>query len=747
MRYAPAFHRLLSVAAAASAFLAAGCGGGDDGGSEPSPLFEMTVSPGTLTLQAGGQGSAGEGNVRASGDLTVSIARGNGFTGAVNVAVEGLPAGVSVTPLSIGQGQTSGVITVSATANAAVGAATLTLRGIGTGVATKTATVALTVTAAPAFTMSVAPTVLNIDQGANANTQITLTRVGGFTGSVDFSAANVPTGITVTFAPPSTTGNTATATVAVGAAVNAGTYTVTVRATFALLPTQSVNLTVNVRAVSPGGFTLQVLPAQLTIQQGQNANANVQIARTGNFTGTVNFTATVQPAGLTVAFNPAAAAGANTTVNAAAGAALAAGVYTVTIRGNAVGIPEQTTTLTVTVTATPGGTTVNYVFCAQSGIPTWFAFQSGAGGGAGPWSAVAPFGGNTFSFVVPFGVNQAAVAYVMEQAGKSTLSIIYASTAELVAQGAAPCQIPGTKTVNGTLTGLLNNEVGSVFLGSGFAPVFGQVPGGAFQLTKVEDGNRDLVVTVYNPAKDSTRIAFRRDQNPANNATLAPLNAPTETFAPQIQSISINNRGTDQAQVSALYRTKNAGIALLLAGPQGVFSQLVPSIPPAQQVAGEFHLHTVIATPPGNTTGFPFRAVSQFNASAADRTLTLPPVATDPVITTLATAPYVRVQASQTIISELRDYSLITFAPVSGTVAAVQISGTFAYYGGGPFVAAVPDFTGTTGWNNAWGLQPGILTNWTTLLAQWNVPNVIGSPTIQEGTVASTAGRSGSRTF
>lgn len=738
--------RFLFAAVAAVAFTV-GCGG-DDGGTGPDPVFELTVSPGTLTLQAGGLTSAGDASILASGDVTVSIARGNGFTGAITVTVDGLPAGVSVTALTIGPGVTSGVITVSATTNATVGPATLTVRGTGTGVASKTATVALTVTAAPSFTLSISPTTIGVDQGTSGNSQVTLTRAGGFTGSVDFSAANIPTSFTVTIVPPSTTGNSATVTVAVGATVPAGTYHVTLRASFALLPTQTADLTVNVRAVTPGSFTMQALPNQLTIQQGQNANTNLEISRTGNFTGPVNLTATVQPAGLTVTFTPASATGTNATVNAAAGSALAAGVYVVTIRGNATGIPERTATLTVTVTATPGGTTVNYVFCQATGIPLWFAFQSGSGAGASPWSAVAPFGGNTFSFVVPFGVTEAGIAYVMEQAGKTTLNITYASTAELVTQGTNVCPgVPGTKTVNGTITGMLASEVATVSLGTAVTQVFGVVPGGAFQLTKVEDGNRDLVVTVYNPAKDSTRIGFRRDQNPANNVTLAPFNVGAETFAPQIQNISIGNRSTDQAQVSAFYRTRNSGIALLLAGPQGAFSQLVPDVPLAQQVAGEFHQHTVIATPPGSTTGYPFRAVTQFNAAAADRTLTLPPVTTDPVITTLATAPYVRVQASQTIIAELKDFAMITFAPTAGTVAAVQISGTFAYYAGGPFFATVPDFTGTTGWNNAWGMQPGIPTDWTSMVARWSISNLIGIPSIQEGTVASTAGRSGSRTF
>lgn len=728
--------------------LAAACSGGDGGDGGPTPGFELQVSPTSVTIQAGGF-SAGA-DLRASQDITVSIARGGGFTGAVTVTVEGLPAGVSATGLTIAAGQTTGIVTLSAAANATAGAATLTVRGTGTDVAARTATVALTVTPAPAFTMSINPTGLTIPQGGNGNTTITLVRSGGFTGSVDFSSGTQISGVTITFAPPSTTGNTSTATISVGGGVAAGTYQVQLRASFALLPTQTATLNLTVTAPTPGGFTLQVLPPQLTIQQGGNANSNVAITRSGSFTGAVSFTATSQPAGLNVTFNPTPAPGANTTVNVAAPAALAAGAYVVTIRGTGTGATDQSVPLNVTVTATPGGTTVNYVFCAAGGIPVWFAFQSGSGAGASPWTAVTPIGGNTFSFVQPFGVTTGAVAWVMQQAGKTALTIVNASTAELVAQGTALCPpAAGTKAVNGSVTGLGGTEVATVSLGTRSTQVFGAVPGGAFALTNVEDGSRDLLVSVYNNTNQVTnRVGFRRNQNPANGATLAAFNVATEGVAPVPYTLTIDNRDVDFMQVVAMYRTGNGTSGLLFTGPQGqVSTQLLPGVPAAQQVAGDLHMSVAVATPAGAVNGFPYRSVTGFYTAGSNRTIALPPNIADPVITTLATAPYVRPQASQTIVADLKDYFAITWTPNAGTVGSVTVSGTFAYYGAGPFLALVPDFTGTTGWNNAWGLQTGVPTAWTTFAASWNGPSVIGAPTIQDGTVAKVASRAGTRTF
>ncbi|MFC1661322.1 hypothetical protein ACFL3S_07725 [Gemmatimonadota bacterium] len=79
-------------------------------------------------------------------DITVSLTRGGGHTGAVTVGVEGLPNGVSASPVTIASGSTTGTLSLEASPSAAGGTYSLTVRASGSGVTDATATVSLTVT-------------------------------------------------------------------------------------------------------------------------------------------------------------------------------------------------------------------------------------------------------------------------------------------------------------------------------------------------------------------------------------------------------------------------------------------------------------------------------------------------------------------------------------------------------------------------------------------------------------------------
>src|SRR5687768_13815724 len=89
-RTAPAVPATLA-ALAAVATLATGCGGGGDGGGPPAPptpqgTVAVALSPASLSIGPGGTGSA-----------AVTVSRGNGFAGAVALAVDGVPSGVQAT--------------------------------------------------------------------------------------------------------------------------------------------------------------------------------------------------------------------------------------------------------------------------------------------------------------------------------------------------------------------------------------------------------------------------------------------------------------------------------------------------------------------------------------------------------------------------------------------------------------------------------------------------------------------------
>src|SRR5712691_10290805 len=91
----------LSCCAMLTVFLAVGCGGGGSSGPPPAQDFSLSVNPPTLTMTVG----------TISPPVVISVVGQNGFSGAVSVAITGLPPGAMVLPAStfalpaIGSGQ------------------------------------------------------------------------------------------------------------------------------------------------------------------------------------------------------------------------------------------------------------------------------------------------------------------------------------------------------------------------------------------------------------------------------------------------------------------------------------------------------------------------------------------------------------------------------------------------------------------------------------------------------------------
>src|SRR5687767_5398529 len=92
-----------------SAALVAACSkdGSDIITPGPTPTITVAVVPGALDLNQGATASA-----------TVTVTRGGGFDGAVTIAVEGLPGGVSAPNITIAAGSTAGTLNFAATSAA-----------------------------------------------------------------------------------------------------------------------------------------------------------------------------------------------------------------------------------------------------------------------------------------------------------------------------------------------------------------------------------------------------------------------------------------------------------------------------------------------------------------------------------------------------------------------------------------------------------------------------------------------------
>ncbi|HEU0176885.1 MAG TPA: xyloglucanase [Blastocatellia bacterium] len=225
-------------------------------------------------------------------------------------------------------------------------------------------------TANPDFALSANPASLTINRGASGTSAITITRSGGFTGSVSLSASGLPSGVTASFNPTSTTGTSSTLTLAASSTATLGAATVTVTGTGGgLTRTTMINLTVN-QPQTPD-FSLSANPTSLTINRGASGTSAITITRSGGFTDAVALSASGLPSGVTASFNPASTTGTSSTLTLAASSTATLGAATVTVTGTGGGL-TRTTQINLTVNDSGGGTGGVTVTPAINSNGPWF---------------------------------------------------------------------------------------------------------------------------------------------------------------------------------------------------------------------------------------------------------------------------------------------------------------------------------------------------------------------------------------
>ncbi len=268
------------------------------------------------------------------------------------------------------------------------------------------------------ITLSLSASSLSLEQGADGTVTATIGRGGSFAGSVSLSVTGAPSGVTATASPASVASGatSSTITVAVGAGVSAGTYTLTVRASGSGVSDATATLTLTVTAVSVGSYSLSLSPASLTIQQGNEGTATVDITRDG-FAGSVALAVSGAPSGMNATLDPTSTSGNSSALTVAVGGSVAAADYTLTVTGSASGLDDQTATLTVTVTAPSSGSgNTVWQFCPLSGLPEWFAYQDGTGA----WTQVMPDTDNRYAFDLASG--RGGVAFAMTSSGQTQVT-------------------------------------------------------------------------------------------------------------------------------------------------------------------------------------------------------------------------------------------------------------------------------------------------------------------------------------
>ena len=406
-----------------------------------------SASPNPLLLPLAGTGAAGAGNFTltaapsslsiaqgSSGTSTITVNPLNGFNGSVSLAVtSALPSGVtaSFNPSST---TTTSTLTLTASGSAAVGGpTTVTITGTS-GSLTQTTTVSLTVTVAPNFTLSAAPSSLSIAQGSSGTSTITVNPLNGFNGSVSLAVTSaLPSGVTASFNPPSTTTTSTLTLTASGSAAVGGPTTVTITGTSGSL-TQTTTISLTVTSVP--NFTLSASPNSLSIAQGSSGTSTITVNPLNGFNGSVSLTVTsTLPSGVTASFNPSSTTTTSTLTLTASGSAAAGGPTTVTITGTS-GSLTQTTTISLTVTAVGPSAVLNPASAHQGSTETIVITGTGTNFAPG---TTANFGADiTTGTLIVNGPTSASVPITIDN---------------VAALGARTVTITsGSKTVNATFT-------------------------------------------------------------------------------------------------------------------------------------------------------------------------------------------------------------------------------------------------------------------------------------------------------
>ncbi len=208
-----------------SAALFTSCGGGSS--NPPPPVADFTISlsvPG-ITQQAGGDSSP----------FSVSIAGRNGFSGSVTIALSGLPAGITASPVSpflVATG-TSQVVTLSIPRTVTTGDFQLALNGTS-GTLAHSAALALRVTPPKDFSLALSAVQIAVIAGTvSPPFSVSITGQNGFADTSTITLSGLPAGATSQPASPFTVaaGQSQAVTISLPASLALGSFTVQVDAT------------------------------------------------------------------------------------------------------------------------------------------------------------------------------------------------------------------------------------------------------------------------------------------------------------------------------------------------------------------------------------------------------------------------------------------------------------------------------------------------------------------------------------
>jgi hypothetical protein len=523
---------------------------------------------------------------------------------------------------------------------------------------------------------------------SNYNDPVTLSIEGtlppGVTAS--FTVNPIPTSLTTTHLRFVATGSAAPA-----------SGTVTVRATGNGIDAQTQQVDFDV--VVTGSYTLGTLYSTVTAAQGGGADATILLTRSGGNAGNVSLTLSGAPAGVTPTFTQSPTVERGLTLSLAVAASVAPGTYSLTIGSSSPGItPDQSTPLTLVVTAPPTTTSVSLPFCSGSNLPIWFAHLNEGF----PWQRVTPTG-SAFTFAAS---DRVGIAYVLQGGNEFQMNVFYATRSELLGLTDRDCD--GNKTLTGTVAGLTAGQSAIVVLGANGTTTTTT----NYTLQGVASRPLDLIAT-RGTVDDFTgyvvpdRMIIRRSQD--LTGTIPALDFTTaEAFATEPVTLTVSGFTSGFAlEFNNTLWSATASYGALHSGVATGGSSTLHTVPAAQLAAGDLHELFIDAFQSNFQNG---HALVSYFAGTGNRTETLGPLLSVPAVTMPATSPYVRMRGQ--LPSQVEYPSAVRFVFLQGLTGSrklILLVTTAAYLGGTPTTwdLLVPDLGTVAGFNTAWMFTTG----------------------------------------
>ena len=603
---------------------------------EPAPDFRLAIGTPVLTVSAG-----------SSGTVALNITRTN-FAGGIALALLNPPAGITgvfdPTPATTNVSS----LTVNVAPSVTPASYTLTIQGTAAGIGERITLLTVEVQPQPgAFTINLAPAAFTLPRGNTAIVNITLTRTD-YTGPITLAFENPPPGITGTFVPSTTTGNSSTFTVSVGDAVAPGFYQLRIRGT------------------APG-FLDRVAFVQLTVT-----------APTGSSVEYLFCDASQVP----VFFAYQDGNGAWKVVTSSTQAGITRFVFTIAAgRGGVLAVYHSTSALVSDALSVRRLRTAARPRIEKRGpVGTRLV-------GRTPDRALLV---DQYRTEVRY-----ASAAELAQDGIDNCG-----------------QTQETKTVTGTVAGVSPGEFGIVSLGSTNELFIGGVSTNPVTFADVPGGAVDFVGSRMTQGNVPDRVVvFRNLDVPDGDALPSTIDfAGPASSAPATANVTITGGNLDLLEIFTEVITVNSQ-ALLWFDLNPNQSNVRPwaGLNQATMTTGDFHGLVAFATPP---SGGGFRVTLKYVGPVADQTLVMGPTINAPAATQVASGPYPRYRFQGTIPADYnKGVSVdVTRNDEPGNPYSIMVTNAWLAVSGNPLAydLTMPDVSGLAGFPAAARLTAGV---------------------------------------